>query len=162
SCQAEFTGKLVVTEYTGAAPTAPPPLPPPPDIPPLKATPTTTTSTSSTATAGCPRITSASFAGSAANPSVIVRGTCLGSRPAPHPARPPAGLGGCPAMSGDNGYLYGDSLYLAVPSQNWSGGRYRPSVNEIDCLDLVVTRFTPTEVDFHFGPFYRSVYPKFS
>jgi hypothetical protein len=65
-------------------------------------------------------------------------------------------------MSGDNGYDYGTSLYLAVPTLNWSGGRYQPTLNETDCLDLVVTRFTPPEVDFHFGPFYRSVYPKFS
>jgi len=38
----------------------------------------------------------------------------------------------------------------------WSGGRYRPSVNETDCIDLVVVKFTPTEVDFHLGPFYAA------
>jgi hypothetical protein len=161
SCQAEFTGKLTVTEYTAVPPSTPPPLPPTLRLPRLtvKTPPTVSTATGSSS---CAHITSVAFTGSPANPSVVVRGTCLGTRPAPNPARHPAGLGGCPATSGDSGYLYGTSLFLAVPSQNWSGGRYRPELNEIDCLDLVVTKFTPTEVEFHFGPFYRSVYPKFS
>jgi hypothetical protein len=161
SCEAEFTGKLTVTEYTGRPPETPPPPPATPRLPKLKVTPPPTVSTT-TSTSACAQITSVSFAGSPANPSVVVRGTCLGTRPAPNPARHPSGLGGCPSISGDNGYLYGTSLYLAVPAQGWSGGRYRPELNETDCLDLVVTKFTPTEVDFHFGPFYRSVYPKFS
>jgi hypothetical protein len=165
SCQAEFTGKLTVTEYTGPPPKTPPPLPPTKQLPPLKTPPPTvsTTTTSTSPSAGsCARITSVSFTGGAANPSVVVHGTCLGTRPAPNPSRHPAGLGGCPAMSGDDGYLYGTNLYLAVPAQGWAGGRYRPELNEIDCLDLVITKFSPTEVAFHFGPSYRSFYPKFS
>jgi hypothetical protein len=153
SCEAEFTGKLNVSEYTGPPPGTPPPLPPVPDLPPMQAAPA--------AGNPCPRIITASFAGSPANPSVIVHGRCLGSRPAPNPAGHPAGLGGCPAMN-DDGYDYGTNVYLAVPAQGWSGGRYQPTLNEIDCIDLVVTKFTPTEVDFHFGPFYKSAYPKFA
>jgi hypothetical protein len=163
SCQAEFTGKLTVTEYTGPPPRTPPPLPATTKLPPLKAPPPTiSTTTTSSSASSCAHITSATFTGTPANPSVAVHGACLGTRPAPDPARHPAGLAGCPAISGDNGYLYGTSLYLAVPSQGWSGGRYRPELNETDCLDLVVTKFTPTDVDFHFGPFYKSAYPKFS
>jgi hypothetical protein len=162
SCQAEFTGKLTVTEYTGRPPGTPPALPATTSLPPLRTPPPQIATTTTADPSSCARIASTSFSGSAANPSVVVRGTCLGSKPAPNPARHPAGLGGCPAMSGDNGYLYGTNLYLAVPSQNWAGGRYRPELNEIDCLDLVITKFTPTEVDFHFGRSYRSFYPKFS
>jgi hypothetical protein len=107
-------------------------------------------------------ITSVSFAGSSANPSVVVHGTSLGALPKPDPAGHPSGQNGCPTSAGDNGYDYGTSLYLAVPAKNWSAGRYRPSLNETDCLDLVVTKFTPTEVDFHLGPFYTQNHAQFS
>jgi hypothetical protein len=107
-------------------------------------------------------ITSVTFSGSATNPSFVVHGTNLGKLPARDPAGHPAGLNGCPAFAGDNGYDYGTNLYLAVPAKNWSGGRYQPSLNETDCLDLVVTRFTPTEVDFRFGPFYAQQPSQFS
>jgi hypothetical protein len=111
---------------------------------------------------GKPTITSVTFTGSAANPTTVVHGTNLGKLPAPSPAAHPSGQNGCPTIAGDNGFDYGTSLYIAVPSQNWSGGRYRPSLNETDCLDLVVTKFTSTEVHFHFGPFYTKFYPQFS
>jgi len=109
-----------------------------------------------------PAITSVEFTGSAASPTVVIHGKNLGTRPAPSPAQHPSGVNGCPALAGDTGYDYGTSLYLAVPSKNWSGSRARPAVSEVDCLDLVVTRFTQNEVDFHFGPFYKSAYPKFA
>ncbi|HEV2427035.1 MAG TPA: hypothetical protein VGS61_02310 [Acidimicrobiales bacterium] len=109
-----------------------------------------------------PTISSVAFTGSPANPTVTIHGTNLGARPSPSPSGHPAGLNGCPTVAGDVGYDYGTSLYIAVPSKNWSGGRYRPSLNETDCIDLVVTTFTSTEVVFHFGTFYTSQYPKFS
>lgn len=111
---------------------------------------------------GKPAIASVNFSGGATNPVVVVHGTNLGKRPTPSPSGHPSGQNGCPVVAGDNGYDYGTSLYIAVPSQNWAGGRYRPSLNETDCIDLVVTKFTPTEVDFHFGQPYVSFYPKFS
>jgi hypothetical protein len=130
----------------------------PPRVPPPTPGPTGTTPGSG---GGCTaHITSVAFSGGAADPSVAVHGTCLGSRPAPSPAGHPSGLNGCPVVAGDDGYDYGTSLYIAA--QSWSGGRYRPSLNETDCIDLVVTKFTSTEVDFHFGPFYTRFYPKFS
>src|SRR5262249_39147268 len=110
SCQAELTGTLTVTEYTAGPPATAPPLPPPPKLPPFEAKPRPSLATSTNGSS-CPRITSVSFAGGPAHPSVVVRGACLGSRPAPNPARHPAGLGACPAMSADDGYLYGESLY---------------------------------------------------
>jgi hypothetical protein len=88
-----------------------------------------------------------------------VRGSGLGAQPAPAPDQHPAGLNGCPAIANNNGYDYGTSLYLAVPSHNWSAGR--STGNETDCIDLVVTKFTTTEVDFHLGPFYTQSVSKF-
>jgi hypothetical protein len=64
-------------------------------------------------------------------------------------------------VAGDTGYDYGTSLYLANSAQIWAAGRYRPQLNETDCLDLIVTKFTPTEVEFHIGPFYKRFYPKY-
>jgi hypothetical protein len=162
SCEGVYTGTLTVTEYTGLPPAAPPPLPRLPKLPPMKV-PTSgpATTTANPSPPSCARITSAAFSGSAADPSITVRGSCLGSEPAPDPAQHPAGLDGCPALS-DDGYDYGTSLYLAAPAKGWSGGRYRPGLNETDCIDLVVTTFSPTEVVFHLGPFYKSVFPKFS
>jgi hypothetical protein len=98
-------------------------------------------------------ITSVAFTGNPKNPSIVVRGKNLGSKPQPNPAYHPAGHSGCPSIANDTGYDYGTSLYVEALSRNFSGGRYRPELNELDCVDLVVTKFTSTEVDFHFGPF---------
>jgi hypothetical protein len=107
-------------------------------------------------------LSSVTFGGSPAKPSVVVHGANLGALPKPDPRGHPSGQNGCPVIAGDDGYDYGTNLYIAVPAKNWAGGRYRPSLNETDCIDLVVTKFTATEVDFHFGRSYMSFYPKFS
>jgi hypothetical protein len=109
-----------------------------------------------------PSISSIQFLGTPTNPSVIVRGSNLGSLPKPDPAYHPAGHSGCPVIANDAGYDYGTSLYLAATSKNFAGGRYRPEVNELDCIDLVVTKFTTSEVDFHLGPFYARFNAQFS
>src|SRR5262249_58862021 len=102
------------------------------------------------------------FWGSRATASLVIRGKNMGTRQKPHPSSPPAGQMGCPAVSGDPGYDYGTSLYIESTSKGYAGGRYRPEVNELDCIDLVVTKFTSTEVDFHFGPFYAKYNTKFA
>jgi hypothetical protein len=107
-------------------------------------------------------ITSVQFAGSPADPAFIVRGSGLGKKPNPDPSGYPAGTGGCPALPSDDGYDYGTNLYIAVAAKGWSAGRYDPSTGETDCVDLVVTKFTPSEVDFHLGPFYSAYHSKFS
>ena len=109
-----------------------------------------------------PTITSVSFSGTPASPTISIHGTNLGTNSAPDPARHPAGQNGCPSIGGDMGYDYGTSLYLAVPAKNWAAGRYRPALNETDCIDIVTTKFTQSEVQFHFGVFYTSTYPKFA
>jgi hypothetical protein len=109
-----------------------------------------------------PAIMAVQFSGSPTNPAIVVRGTNLGSKPTPNPSYHPAGHMGCPAVSGDTGYDYGTSLYVEGVSKSFAAGRYRPDLNELDCLDLVVTKFTATEVDFHFGPFYAQNNAKFA
>jgi hypothetical protein len=110
---------------------------------------------------GKPAITSVAFGGTPSNPSITIKGTNLGSRPAPSPSGHPSGRNGCPVVAGDNGYDYGTSLYIVGVSKGFAGGRYRPSLNETDCIDLVVTKFSPTEVDLRFGPFYTQNAAKF-
>lgn len=101
-------------------------------------------------------ITSVEALGTPSDPSFVVRGSHLGSEPTPNPSAHPSGVGGCPSISGDNGYDYGTSFYIDNLSHNWSAGRYRPQLNETDCIDLVVTKFTSSEVVFHFGPFFAA------
>jgi hypothetical protein len=112
--------------------------------------------------APAPEISSVTFSGGPANPTVVIHGTNLGKRPPAQPRSHPSGLNGCPNTPGDIGYDYGTNLYISLPANNWAGGRSRPNLNELDCIDLVVTKFTPSDVDFRFGPFYTSTYPKFS
>ena len=113
---------------------------------------------------GIPRpalISSVTFGGSEQNPSIVIHGKSLGTRPAPNPAGSPANRPLCPgAISGNAGLDYGTNLYLADTTANWAAGRYRPAANELDCIGLVVTKFTPTEVDYRLGGFYAQVYPK--
>lgn len=101
-----------------------------------------------------PTITGVAFRGGAPNPMIIVSGQSLGSQPPADPSGHPSGQGGCPVVSDDMGYDFGTSLYIAVPSGNWSAGRYNPSIGETDCFDIVVAQFTPTEVVFTLGALY--------
>lgn len=98
-------------------------------------------------------ITGVAFHGNAAQPAVVVTGQNLGAQPPAAPAGHPSGQNGCPTVAGDQGYDYGSSLYIAFPAANWSAGRYVPG-SETDCFDLVVTKFTSSEVDFTLGGLY--------
>ena len=108
-----------------------------------------------------PAITSVGFAGGPSDPSFLIRGNDLGALPKPDPPGHPSGLNGCPVVAGDTGYDYGTSLYLVGVSLDFSGGRYRPSSGETDCIDLVVTQFTESEIALHLGPFYLKFYKQF-
>ena len=111
--------------------------------------------------AAIPSISSVTFAGSVQNPSIVVHGQKLGKHPAPNPTGSPANRPLCPgAINGNAGLDYGTSLYLDDTTANWAAGRYRPAANELDCIALIVTRFTQTEVAYRFGGFYAQVYPK--
>ena len=60
-------------------------------------------------------------------------------------------------ISGTAGFDYGIRLYFVDKSANpeWSAGRYRPRLGELDCIGLIVTRYTSGEVVFRFGGFFR-------
>lgn len=51
------------------------------------------------------------------------------------------------------------SLYIqdATSRPVWGAGRYRPTVNELDCVGVIVKKFTPSSVVFSLG----AAYPKF-
>jgi hypothetical protein len=107
-------------------------------------------------------ISSVTFSGTPQNPSIIVHGTNLGSKPGPNPAASPSNQPLCPVtINGNAGLDYGTSLYLADDARRMAAGRYRPEINELDCIGLIVTKFTPTEVDYRFGAYYAQVYPKY-
>jgi hypothetical protein len=118
---------------------------------------TTTTSTSLLPgqVAGAGPVSSVVFTGDSANPTVTINGSGLGQQPPPNPSYTPEGQKLCPLPpSGNQGYDYGVSLYLADPSRNWSGGRYRPELGELDCIGLLPSTFTATKVVFTFGSAY--------
>jgi hypothetical protein len=107
-------------------------------------------------------ISSLSVGGSPAKPVFTITGTGL-TVPAPNPRTSPSGQQLCPLkISGNAGFDYGTQFYLidwdAQPngtnSQLYAAGRYRPNLNELDCIGLVVLAHTPTKVSFTFGHAY--------
>jgi len=94
-------------------------------------------------------------------PIIIIHGQSLGTLPPRDPTTTPSNQPLCPvAIEGTPGYDYGTRLYVAFGGV--AAGRYRPSLNELDCLGLIVTKFTTTEVDLQIGGFYTQTYPKFA
>lgn len=110
-----------------------------------------------------PSISLILFGGSPTNPTITVRGADLDYRPAQpippaNPPNSPANQADCPvAIKGNPGRDYGTRLYVVDRSAKpeWSAGRYRPGIHELDCIGLIVTRYTSGEVVFHFGGFFR-------
>lgn len=108
-----------------------------------------------------PAITSVTFTGSTAKPTITIRGSRLGKRPHPNPDYHPLGHPPlCPPQPTKPlkayGLDYGTSLFVVDRTQqpSWSAGRYRPQVNELDCIGLIVVKFTPSTVVLRFGAFY--------
>jgi hypothetical protein len=107
-------------------------------------------------------ISSVTVSGTTQNPSIVVKGTNLGSKPAPNPSVSPSNQRLCPVViKGNVGLDYGTSLYLNDNTGNFSAGRYRPTLNELDCIGLIVTKFTPTEIDLRPGNGYQQFLPKY-
>ncbi len=110
-----------------------------------------------------PRITSVTFTGSQTKPTITIRGQHLGTRPRANPAYEPIGHPPlCPPSPTKPlpayGFDYGTSLFLEDETQEpvWSAGRYRPALNELDCVGVVVVKFTPSRVVFRLGAFYAT------
>jgi hypothetical protein len=110
-----------------------------------------------------PQITSVTFGGTVQDPSITIRGKDLGAKPAPDPATSPSNQPLCPVViTGNAGLDYGTSLYVNDVGTSTAAGRYRPALNELDCIGLIVTKFTETEVDLRLGGFYKQFYPKYA
>jgi hypothetical protein len=115
----------------------------------------------SSATTASPTITSVTFAGSEVKPTITIRGQHLGKRPVPDPAYVPLGHPPlCPPAPSKApaayGFDYGTSLFIADKTQQpvWSAGRYRPQLSELDCVGVIIIKFTPSIVVLRLGAFY--------
>ena len=84
-----------------------------------------------------PKITSVTFTGTSANPTVTISGTNFGTEPAGYAA-------GCTA-TGDN---FGTSLYFDDLTHGWAAGQGG------DCIGLVVSTYSATQIVYQFGSFY--------
>ena len=103
-------------------------------------------------------ITSVTFSRSPAKPTITVVGRGL-SVPSPNPKISPSNQTLCPkAITGNAGLDYGVGLYLTAFANEqhiYSAGRYRPSLNELDCIGIIVLSHTPTKLRFTLGAAYR-------
>lgn len=111
-------------------------------------------------------ITSLTVSGSSTRPVFTIRGHGL-VLPKPAPAVSPSNQPLCPlTISGNAGYDYGTQFGLlawaAQPADTnallYAAGRYRPSLNELDCIGIVVLTHSQEKVSFTFGHAYRQYY----
>jgi hypothetical protein len=110
------------------------------------------------------RITSVAFKNvDGASPQVTIRGSGFGSRPAHDPSyqpKPPHGNTppfGC-SQTGNVGWDYGTQLWISITSaahSGWSAGRYRPALNELDCIGLTIIRYTGSKIVYRLAAGYR-------
>jgi hypothetical protein len=103
-------------------------------------------------------ITSVTFSGSPAKPVITEVGRGL-SVPSPSPKISPSNQPLCPkAITGNAGLDYGTGLFVTAFANDqhlYSAGRYRPTLNELDCIGLIVLSHTPKKLRFTFGAAYR-------
>jgi hypothetical protein len=97
-----------------------------------------------TAKAPKPTITSVAFTGTGANPTVTITGTNFGSLP----SATPAGCGATGSNYGATGLWFQD-----VTQGKWTAGKSG------DCIGLVVSTWTSTQIVFGFGSFYSGFGP---
>jgi hypothetical protein len=111
-------------------------------------------------------IRSLTVSGSVSRPIFTITGVGL-AVPPPNPKLSPSNQSLCPLrISGNAGLDYGTSFYLNgwdaqvgdSNSQLYAAGRYRPKLNELDCIGIVVLAHTPTHVTFTFGHAYVQYY----
>ena len=116
-------------------------------------------------TAASLSISSVVISGSPAHPVITIEGSGFGSRPALNPAYHPPALTHrlCPAKPvlplARYGWDYGTHLYLVDSSQHpvWAAGRYRPALGELDCIGLLISKYTPTKIVFRLGAAYPTI-----
>jgi hypothetical protein len=88
------------------------------------------------------KITSVVFTGSSNSPTVTVKGKNFGAEPV-----------GTPAGCGDSGFDFGSLLSFQELSQGWAAG------GSGDCIGLIVSSYTPTQVVYGFGSNYSNYGP---
>jgi hypothetical protein len=106
-----------------------------------------------------PTISTVTFTGSQANPTIVVTGRELTPLPPRDPAGSPVGHNGCPSKPGDYGSDYGGLFNLEDISGNWSAGLNAGTITS--CIGIIATNVSPGEIDFHLGSFYTGFYPQF-
>jgi len=112
---------------------------------------------------GQPQITRVYFGGKPTNPIITIRGVDLNYEPAQpippkNPTSTPSNQKLCPVeIKGTPGFDYGTRLYFVDKSAKpeWSAGRYRPKIGELDCIGLIITQYTSGQIEFHFGGFFK-------
>jgi hypothetical protein len=116
--------------------------------------------------AAAPTITALEVSGSSSRPVFTVTGHGL-VVPAPNPAVSPSGQPLCPLkISGNAGLDYGNGLFviawaggpLDTNAQLYAAGRYRPTLNELDCIGIIVLTHAPGRITFTFGHGYEQYY----
>ena len=100
-------------------------------------------------------ITSVTFALAGATPTVTVNGSNFGSLPKANPSTPVA------CTAGSTGYDYGPAgLWFSDKTKGWTAGQYKPKQNAgYDCIGLLVSEFTGTQIVFTFGSYYGQYGP---
>jgi hypothetical protein len=112
---------------------------------------------------GQPSISRVFFGGKPTNPTITIRGSDLNyepSQPIPprNPGHTPSNQKLCPVeIKGAPGFDYGTRLYFVDKSAKpeWSAGRYRPKLGELDCIGLIINQYTSGQIEFHFGGFFK-------
>ena len=89
-----------------------------------------------------PSITAVQFSGTAAEPTVSIAGENFGPKPAPEPSEP------LTCFAGDTSFDYGTSLHFTDATQGWTAGEIG------DCIGLVVSAYTETQIVYRFGAGY--------
>jgi hypothetical protein len=121
---------------------------------------------SARSSAGAAVITGFRVKGGPTNPTFVISGRHLGV-PKPNPPGSPAGTKLCPlTVTGNAGHTYGTGFYIiawaaqpnSTNAEQYSAGRYRPSLNELDCMGLIVGKPTPSKITFTLGAAYAEHY----
>ena len=56
------------------------------------------------------------------------------------------------------GWNYGTQLWISITStahSAWSAGRYRPALNELDCIGLTILKYTGNQVVYRLAAGYQ-------
>jgi len=101
-----------------------------------------------------PSITAVKVSGSPSHPVFTVTGHRL-TVPKPNPKKSPSGQPLCPVqISGNAGLDYGNAFFVNMwdgqpqdaNAQLYAAGRYRPTLNELDCIGIVVLKHTADRI----------------